>query len=145
MDYAKPTFRSFGPQWHDEHTPPQPEYPAFNGKLRKIVITGLPDDDFHLDPLYVRLLASMLHPSGQVGIGQGRKGTAYYFDPKFEYERFIYKSAKGPALTWVKAGNVQKWIHDNGALRFPAALGHWVYKWVKLEVNSKHPFFRGWA
>lgn len=150
------SLRDLGQRPNDAEQPKpvlQDHAPAFNGSVKQIIVSGLPEDEFKLDPLYVRLLATVLHPSGQVGIGQGRKGSLYYFNSNSQYAEYICKSHKSPTVTWVKAEEIQEWIQENGNRRLPASsvLGYLRSEWTRVPayervtVNWDHPLFRGWA
>ena len=115
----------------------------FEGRIKEILLTGLPGDDWKLEPLLVRLLSTMLSPGGQFGIGKGLEGIQYY---GFMWDLTSYQWAKlmrKPQIEWVEASDVDRWIRSNGYRGKPLVMHEWMSR-LFWEVDKNHPFFKGW-
>lgn len=113
------------------------------GRVKEILITGLPGDEWKLEPLVVRLLSTMLSPRGRFGIGKGLDGIQYY---RFMWEFFPpqwAKSMRRPQIEWVEARDVDRWIRSNGYLGKPLVMHDWTNQLFSL-VDRNNPFFKGW-
>ena len=113
------------------------------GRVKEILITGLPGDEWKLEPLVVRLLSTMLCPQGRFGIGKGLDGIQYYqFISEFSPPQWA-KMMRRPRIEWVEARDVDRWIRTNGHLGNPLVMHDWMNRLFSL-VDRKHPFFKGW-
>ena len=113
------------------------------GRVKEILITGLPGDEWKLEPLVVRLLSTVLSPRGRFGLGIGLDGIQYY--------RFMWgfpplqwaKLMRRPQIEWVEARDVDRWIRSNGYAGKPMVTHDWMSQLFSI-VDKNHPFFEGW-
>ena len=112
------------------------------GRIEEILITGLPGDEWKLEPLFVRLLSTMLSPRGRFGIGKGLDGIQYYRFT-WQFPPVWTKMMRRPQFEWVDAKDVDRWICSNGYLGKSVVMHTWMSR-LFLLVDRNHPFFKDW-
>lgn len=136
------TSRSSHHPGNGTHIPLDSQTSSTKGMLKKILITGLPEDEVLFDILALRLLSSKLESRGQVGITVGIQNRHYSYH--FRSMEFSVSTEK-PEPIWIKADECEKWIDDHAATFPPPSPVSGLIDWEKLKLHKSSRFFRCWA
>ena len=110
------------------------------GNLKKMIITGLPEDDLQLQVFIMRFLFRKLGSQGLVGYTVGKQNQHYYSE-----HRTYYVSLKKPELIWITANESEEWIDEHGEKKLPPSSISGLVDWNKLGLDKNDSFFRAWA